>query len=202
MKDVTREPGAFLRARQALTVLEPSALARGMGCGEGGGTRAGTQRSRCPGLAGEEEEQEEEPGREARVSPPTGPRGGGPAPSAARAGAEPCKQVSVAVSPRPSGGPRRTRLGFSGQKEPRKLREPPPPLPPSALAPGRGRGLSAAARLVDAGSQRGQRPGSYGAAPDRRTRVAIPTPGRGCRCRELPPSLQRSLLGGSVTRKE
>lgn len=154
-------------------------------------------------FAGEEkEEQEEEPGCEARASPPTRPRGGGPAPSAARAGAEPCKQVSVAVSPRPSGGPRRARAGSSGQKEPRKPREPSPPPPLSALASRRGRGLIAAARLVDAGSQRGQRPGSFGAAPDRRTRVAVPTPGRGCRCRELPPSLQRSLLGESVTGKE
>lgn len=51
----------------------------------------------------------------------------------ARAGAEPCKQVSVAVSPRPSGGPRRARAGSSGQKEPRKPREPPPP--PSAGSP-------------------------------------------------------------------
>lgn len=51
----------------------------------------------------------------------------------ARAGAEPCKQVSVAVSPRPSGGPRRARAGSSRQKEPRKPREPPPP--PSAGSP-------------------------------------------------------------------
>lgn len=122
----------------------------------------------------------------------------------ARTGAEPCKQVFVAVSPRPSGGPRRARTGSSRQKEPgapgslRRLRLRRPQ--PGTLSSGRG--LGAAARLVDPGSPRGQRPGSHQAASDRITRVAVPTPGRGCRCSELPPSSQRSLLGGSATAKE
>lgn len=51
VKDVTGEPGAFLGARQALTVPEPCLWPEGTG--------AGTHGSWCPGFASEEEGQED-----------------------------------------------------------------------------------------------------------------------------------------------
>lgn len=154
-----------------------------------------------PGFAGEEEEQKEEPGCEARASPPTQPRGGGPARSAARAPGLSLANKCLWQCPR---GPPAAlvELGLASPDRRNRGSSGSGCLHPRPGAPCKGRrtrrGCSARGRGVSVRAA----PGSYRTAPDRITRVAVPTPGRGCRCRELPPSLQRSPLGGSATGKE